>query len=511
MIKYPLINIADLLNEESYKDLFDKAHDLIHFISPEGTILYVNQSWNNILGYSLDEIQGSSVYDYIAEEDRDTFIAFRENILKGNPDDAETVVKFRTKYGHNVSLEGFISVRKKDNIPLYTRGIFRDITAKVQNESRLKERESYLVQLLKNAPDAVIVINQEGIITFWNPKAETLFGWSAEEVLGQLLSEIIIPPQFRVAHEEGLKRVLATGEAHVLNRTIEITALNKAGSEFHISLTISQTEQEGKKIFIAFIRDISEQKANEAELGNKQKQLEASNKQLEQFAYIASHDLQEPLRKIRTFSGILSNHIQPETPARIYIDKINASAERMTGLINSLLDYSSLLKGGVRFEKVDLNTILENVLTDYELLITQKKAVIKCDKLPSVTAIPLQMNQLFYNLVGNALKFTRRNFQVVVSIITNSVNNEEKKEWGLEVDKEYISIIIKDNGIGFDQNYANKIFTIFQRLNDRSEYGGYGIGLALCKKIADTHKGRIFAEGKLNEGAAFKVILPVKE
>jgi len=511
VIREPLLeNVYNFLNDESFKDFFDKAHDLIHFISVEGTILYVNQSWSKTLEYPHEEIQGSCVYDFVTEDDRDNFRSYRQNVIDGAIANEETVVRFKTKSGRIVSLEGFVSLRKAGDTPLCTRGIFRDITAKLENEARLKERELYMHRLLRHAPDAVVVINQEGKVTFWNPKAEALFGWTKEEVLGTPLSSSIIPTNHRDAHNEGMKRLLTTGEAHVLNKTIEITALNKAGKEFHISLTISQTEQADKKVFIAFIRDISAQKANEVELENKRKQLEDSNQQLEEFAYVASHDLQEPLRKIRTYGGLLSKLIDTEAASRKHLDKITASAERMAGLINSLLDYSRLSKAGIRSEEVDLNAILFDILSDYELMITQKNAKINFGTLPIINAIPLQMNQLFYNLIGNALKFTKRNTNPIITIKTAEVSTDQKNDWQLEPLKDYVQIVVRDNGIGFDQNYASKIFTIFQRLNDRSEYGGYGIGLALCKKVVDAHKGRIFAEGKLKEGATFKIILPVK-
>ncbi|MEO7264395.1 MAG: PAS domain S-box protein [Ferruginibacter sp.] len=509
---HPLINnFAGLLNEESYKDLFDKAHDLIHFISPEGIILYVNQSWCDTLGYPLDEILGSSVYDYIILEDREGFIGYRQHIMLGNVKESEITVRFLTKSGVIVSLEGFVSLRKTNDTPLYTRGIFRDITAKLQNETHIREREMYMVQLLENAPDAVIVIDEEGKINFWNPKAESLFGWPAAEVMGQALSGIIIPPAYRSAHEQGMKRFKSTGEAHVLNKTIEITALKKSGDEFHISLTISQVDFKQKKVFIAFLRDITQRKTNEAQLEHKQKQLEASNELLGQYAYVASHDLQEPLRKIRLFSEMLSDLMQPGTQQMIYAGKIITSAERMRGLINSLLDYSNLSTGDISFEIVDLNFIMENVLADFELLIEQKNASVKVDRLPNIMALPLQMNQLFYNLVGNALKFTRPDIQPDISITNAVVTIEQIAQWGLEQGREYYLINIKDNGVGFDQDYAGRIFNIFQRLNSTKEFGGNGIGLALCKKVVETHNGQLFAEGKLNEGASFTIILPAKQ
>ena len=264
------------------------------------------------------------------------------------------------------------------------------------------------------------------------------------------------------------------------------------------------------KVFAETLAKKVEERTAELELANRQ--LAAMNDELQQFAYVASHDLQEPLRKIRTFSDWMSRYVEPESEAMRYLGKINASAERMSGLINSLLEYSKLTAGGLRFEKVDLNQLIKSVLTDYELLISQKDAKVSVSVLPVIDAIPLQMNQLFYNLIGNALKFTRRGVQPVIEINAEILPGERKTFVPeLELDKEYVEISVKDNGIGFDQNYAKKIFTVFQRLNDRSQYGGYGIGLALCKKVTQTHRGLIHAEGRLKEGAKFTIILPVKQ
>jgi PAS domain S-box-containing protein len=246
-------------------------------------------------------------------------------------------------------------------------------------------------------------------------------------------------------------------------------------------------------------------------LERKYEELEHTNEKLQQFAYVASHDLQEPLRKIRTFSDFMTHSVEPEAPIRKYVDKINSSAVRMSGLINSLLEYSKLSKGGQRFEVVDLNQILNNILSDYELLINQKNATILVDKLPTIQANPLQINQLFYNLIGNALKFTKRNVQPVIQISAEVLGKDERDTFKLlERKKDYYKFVIQDNGIGFEQNYADKIFTIFQQLNEKTAFGGYGIGLALCKKVTETHNGIIMAEGRLKEGARFTVVLPVK-
>ena len=272
---------------------------------------------------------------------------------------------------------------------------------------------------------------------------------------------------------------------------------------------IVQDITEQKKFSETLVRKVEERTAA---LEEANRQLIEINDELQQFAYVSSHDLQEPLRKIRIFSDILSKQTDQEGVSGKYLHKISSSAERMTGLIQSLLEYSKVGNAQIRFEKVDMNSLLKIILTDYELLISQKNAIINIDHLPEIEAVPFQMNQLFFNLIGNALKFTLRSVQPVVNIKAAAVSQEKKQEFPeLSKEKNYVIITIQDNGIGFDQDFATKIFTVFQRLNDRSNFGGYGIGLALCKKVVQAHKGLIFAEGKLKQGATFTIILPLQQ
>ena len=243
-------------------------------------------------------------------------------------------------------------------------------------------------------------------------------------------------------------------------------------------------------------------------------QLKQTNLQLDQFAHVASHDLQEPLRKISTFSMRLQENHKDELSLEVksYLDKIEGASSRMKTLIQDLLNYSRLLQHEKTVIKTDLNETVKNILTDFELLIEEKKAVIKCDELPIIDAIPLQMNQLFYNLISNALKFSRKDVPPIISITSRTFQEKEiKKHPWLNNSTPYVEIIVKDNGIGFEQKYAEKIFTIFQRLHNKEDYTGTGIGLALTNKIAKNHHGLTFADAKENKGASFHVILPFKQ
>ena len=242
-------------------------------------------------------------------------------------------------------------------------------------------------------------------------------------------------------------------------------------------------------------------------------ELNYSNESLEQFAYIASHDLQEPLRKIRTFSTMLKERFNEELPleALELIKKITGSSERMSTLIREVLDFSRILHGDLAFEKVNLNHVISEILNDFDLLITEKNAVVNCDHLPVIEAIPSQISQLFTNLISNALKFSKKDISPVITISSKILSKEDLNEHpSLFQDIAYCEISVKDNGIGFEQQFANQIFLIFHRLHGRNEFSGTGIGLALCKKIAINHNGEIYADSNETDGALFSILLPLK-
>ncbi|HYG16987.1 MAG TPA: PAS domain S-box protein, partial [Bacteroidia bacterium] len=238
--------------------------------------------------------------------------------------------------------------------------------------------------------------------------------------------------------------------------------------------------------------------------------LERSNSELQQFAYVASHDLQEPLRKIVTFSDRLKEKYSEALPteAKDYVGRIITSAQRMTGLIDDLLNFSKVIKLDDQFKKADLNAIIRNLKREFEVSISQKNAKVTADKLPVINAIPVQINQLFYNLIGNALKFATDEKPPEISITVQLPGAEMLDKFNLKKYSKYYEIIVKDNGIGFSQEYAEQIFVIFQRLNERKQYPGTGIGLALCRKIVNYHDGAIFSRSREGDGAEFHIILP---
>jgi two-component system sensor kinase FixL len=376
----------------------------------------------------------------------------------------------------------------------------------------LRESEAQITNIFNNSPDAVIVINKDSRILKWNPKAEKIFGWKENEVAGNALTEIIIPHKYREAHKRGMAHFLASGEGPVINTTIEITALNKNQEEFDIELSISNTTENGSPIFIAFINDITERKKSQNTIEQKTKELESSNAELQQFASIASHDLKEPLRKILLFGDLLSNEYKETLPedGQAYIERMQNAASRMQELIEDLLAFSRIGSKQEYFETVDLNVILFGIINDLEISIKQKNATIKIEDLPTLQAIPNQMRQLFQNLVSNALKFSRQDVPPVVKISYKIIPGSMIDQAPAKIkDHTFCEITVSDNGIGFDNMYADKIFVIFQRLHSRDTYEGTGIGLAICKKIAEYHNGFISAKSVPGKGTTFIITLPI--
>jgi len=242
--------------------------------------------------------------------------------------------------------------------------------------------------------------------------------------------------------------------------------------------------------------------------------LERSNDELQQFAYVASHDLQEPLRKIITFVDRMNNFSDNKLPSDVkkYLEKITTSSFRMKKLIEDLLSFSRVYRAPESFVKMSLRDILKDVIKDFDEHIRSDAAIITLGKLPVLEVVPLQMKQLFHNLISNALKFKSNSRKPLINLSSRRIPRREmKKHPDLDPTKSYIELLVRDNGIGFKKEFADQIFVIFQRLHDKARFEGTGIGLALCRKIASNHGGEIFAESKEHHGSVFHVILPVKQ
>ena len=398
----------------------------------------------------------------------------------------------------NISVQSKVVIDAHGEV-IKTIGIVQDITERKKGELALSESQKQIQTIFNAALDAIVIIDEEGKIVKWDSKAEILFGWKQEEQLGMLLTETIIPQQYREAHRRGMKLFLKTGEGPILSKTIEVRAINKNNDEFDISLSISPSLIDGKHQFIGFIRDITSRKKAEAKLRKSEADLERNNRELiqknrdlEQFAFAASHDLQEPLRTISDFVGLLRQQYQGKLDEKA--DKCLAfiiqSSDRMKIFIRDLLQYSRIGSDNTN-EQVNCMVILDEVLADLGKAIEETNADIKADPLPFISGHPAEIKQLFQNLIVNAIKFRKKDSIPKIKISAQKKDN-------------YWQFTFADNGIGIEEQYNEKIFVIFQRLHTRSEYQGSGIGLSNCKKIVELHNGKIWVDSKPGEGSTFQ-------
>lgn len=375
-----------------------------------------------------------------------------------------------------------------------------------RNETLRKSEERYHKMIAEIEDYAIILLDTNGNIQNWNTGAEKIKGYKAEEIIGKNF-RIFYLPQDRdnKLPEKLLERVIREGKS-----AYEGWRVRKDGSTFWGSIVVTALHDDnGEVIGLSKVtRDLTEKKKAEDKMREYLAELENRNSELEQFAYIASHDLQEPMRKIQTFTEVIERNLDDEVIVKRYFEKINTSARRMVELITSVLNYSRLSKERDLREDADLNEVLAGIESDFELPIREKNAKIVYNGLPVLKAHPLQMHQLFSNLISNALKFSSGS--PVITISSQKIAKEGMKSSPVVLTADqYLEIVVKDNGIGFEQEYENLIFSMFQRLHPRQEYAGTGIGLAICKKIMENHKGFMRAEGEPRKGSSFYLYFPL--
>lgn len=372
------------------------------------------------------------------------------------------------------------------------------------------QTELALSVLFDYATEGILITNDKGLIVRINPSAERMFGYEKDELM-EMPIEWLIPRPLKTRHEKYRENYNHNPHARSMGQGMDLHAMRKDGSEFPVEVSLSPFTSNGSSYVIAFIIDITVRKEQQDAIRQQKEQVEAfaerlraSNEELQNFAYISSHDLQEPLRKIRAFGDRLQM-IEKDTlsdTGKDYLDRMLNAAVRMQTLINDLLQFSRLTTRAQAFQKVDLDVVLKEVLSDMEVSIERSGAVITADPLPQIDGEATQMRQLFQNLISNAIKFTREGEKPKITISCKTIPAEGSLP-------ELIEITVKDEGIGFEEKYTDRIFSIFQRLEGQ-KYEGSGIGLAICRKIAMRHGGNIIAKSKPGEGAAFIVTLRTK-
>ncbi|HEY9647155.1 MAG TPA: PAS domain-containing protein [Chroococcidiopsis sp.] len=477
-----------------------------------GRITFANDTFCEISQYSREELIGqnhrilNSGY-----HPREFFVAMWKAIASGQTWRAE--IKNRAKDGSYYWVDTTIIPFLDERGQLYQYlAIRRDITARKAAEAELQK----LSLVASQTDNVAIVTDPQGHIEWVNDSFYRVTGYTLEEVKGQK------PGKLLQGADTSQETVAAIREALAHQRPFsgEILNYHKSGRPYWLLLQINPVFDESGQLthFIAIESEITTRKQIEAslqaeveerkraveELRLLAERLEISNRELQDFAYVSSHDLQEPLRKIQAFGDRLKStcHDSLSEKGQDYLERMLNAAGRAQVLINDLLTFSRVTTKAQPFERVDLAAVLAGVLSDLEIRIEQTGATVDCDALPSAAADPLQMRQLLQNLIGNALKFCPSDRAPYVQVRSRLYSTQEQ---------DWCEICVIDNGIGFEQKYADRIFQIFQRLHGRGDYEGTGIGLAICRKIAERHRGTLTAQSELGRGATFTFALPIHQ
>jgi PAS domain S-box-containing protein len=479
-----------------------------------------------IFGYhNAEEVSHQDLIDCIHPEDKTIRDQLVENSLAEGSLRYEVRIIWPDKSIHWVNTYGKIfSDHDRKILRMY--GIVQDTTAQKVSLEELKESESKFRLLANAMPQLIWTTDKNGYLNYFNQAVYDFTGMEFEELKNRGWLSVVHPDELKENIKKWFESV-KTGKEFLFEHRFRNF---KGVFQWQLSRAIPQKDDEGNiQMWIGTSTNIQEQKhfmqdlerkvqerthsLNYANLALKQTvaDLEQANAEMASFNYIASHDLQEPLRKIIAFSKRIEE-VDQETmslASKDYFNRIIKASYRMQNLIDAFLSYSQTSNSQANFEKTDFNHAITEVKTEFAEVIEQKNILLTNDELPVLMAIPFQIYQLFINLIGNAIKYTRDSAQPVIQITTEKLAGKDIQIEGSDAGIFYWKIDIRDNGIGFDQVYANQIFELFQRLHSRQEFEGTGIGLAICKKIMRNHHGLISAVGKTGGGAIFSVYFPI--
>ncbi len=418
----------------------------------------------------------------------------------------------RTPYEVHLSDGRWILVSEKRTSDGGIVGIRSDITEMKSREldllrisRKLHSKNSQFDVALNNMIQGLCMFDSEQRLIVCNRRYLDIYGFSASVVKSGILLSDIMRHSVSIGNYTDEEAARALAERPDPNRLRKRTTIKQRLKDGRVIAVMNEPMADGGSI--ATYHDITESERHAQALQDHALRLETSNKELQEFAYVASHDLQEPLRKIEAFSDRLIRKYGKTLPedGQMFVDRMQNAAGRMRHLINALLSYSRVTTTKNQFVQTDVGWVLEEVLSDLQIRIEEAKGEIKIGKLPVIEADPVQMRQLLQNLLSNALKFRKAGRPPVIEISAEI----RPPQSAIEHPSGWLALSIRDNGIGFDNAYKDQIFKIFQRLHGRTEYEGTGIGLATCRKIVDRHSGTIDADGRVDAGATFTVMLPV--
>lgn len=493
-------------SETRFREMAEHVGEIFFNYDPvNDRLLYINPAYEEIWGRTSAEAYAhtESYLDSVHPDDRDLVEQAQKRLLAGAQTDIEYRIKRpdgETRWVHEHAvpvLDAHGAVERKV-------GSIRDISARKASDDRLRESEERFRLLANATNDAIWDFEVDKGALWWSDGLQTLFGIPVdllEPGIASLTNRI--HPDERETVLNGLMSTFRDGE---LSWSGHYRFARGDGDYAHVrSRAHVIRDTDGKPLrMVGGLTDVSEQHRAEKALEQSLIDLGNRNRELQDFAFIASHDLQEPLRKIRAFADILQQRYADELPAKVgeYLDRIDQASTRMQTLIDDLLAYSRVATRDFRLAEVDLSAVCKEVLVDLEDRIESTQALIDVGPLPTITADPLQMRQLLQNLLANALKFIKPDVRPEISVTAQSVLLDNKPAVDLQV---------SDNGIGFDTRFTDKIFNPFQRLHARSDFEGSGIGLAIVRRIVERHRGRVSCSSSPGAGATFKICLPKKQ
>ncbi len=479
-------------SERRYRELTDLLDEGVYEMDLNGRFTYANRKGLSYLGIDENDLNNSlNVFDIISPKDLELA---REKLTMALDQKDTGAVEFLIvrKDGTTFPALAHGSAIVRDDAVVGIRGVVFDISELKQTEQALRESEERFRTFLKSLHEGIWVLDKDDITTFVNPRMAEILGYTEDEMLGK--------PVYAFADEEWQKKANYYMERRKqgIKEQIDVEFLHKDSRRVYALLETSPILDENGNYTgsIAGVQDITERKLAEKRLKQAMAELDRSNKELEQFAYVTSHDLREPLRMMTSFSQSLEKRYKDklDSTANEYIHFIVDGAARMQKLIDDILLYSRVTTRALPFEPVEMNGVVQDALVNLRASIEETKAVITCDPLPTIQADPSQMVQVMQNLIGNAIKFHNEEPPVV-----HISANQEDKEWIFSV---------KDNGIGMDPELFGRLFNLFQRLHPPDKYPGTGVGLAVTKKIVQRHGGRIWVESQPGKGSTFYFGIP---
>lgn len=496
-------------SEEKYRTILETIEDGYFETDLEGKLTFFNDALAKGLGYHREELTAMPFTKYIPAERLESHANIFKKVYatgQANPRAGwEIICKDGSLHYH----EGSVSpIRDADNKIIGFRGLSRDLSDKKKAEEALRQSEEKYRTILETMIESYFEVDLSGDITFFNDALAKTLGYEKDELVG-LNFRHYVGTHLKVVRV--FRKVFKSGQPVT---GVEWEMLRKDGTRQQHEGSISLIRNAGGVAigFRVLTHDITERKRAEDALRVSAEKLQRSNRELQDFASVASHDLQEPLRKIQAFGDRLKTKCADSLrdQGRDYLDRMQSAANRMSTLINDLLTFSRVTTKAQPFIPTDLNEIVKGVVSDLEIRIEQTEGRVEIGELPIIDADGLQMRQLMQNLIGNALKFRRAEEPPVVKVAARTALAEDFEFFQQTFEADYCLMTIEDNGCGFDEKYLDRIFTVFQRLHSKSEYEGTGIGLAVCRKIVERHGGLITAKSQPGAGSKFIFLLPAK-